>query len=551
MGPRNAFPPVFSGPVYPVARAAALLFALQFVLLDALSRRAPLDARTYGVILRGADSTVAARVAEKLLRRLRPLSAGAGDGGPVIGIALHPEHGLDAGSLVHQARFALAVAHHTGSAMAFCAGEGAANSDGSSLMTDLPPALKSGQIFLEYQPQVDLRTRRPVGLEALVRWRHPQIGLIPPQRFIPAAEATGLIRLIDSWVLEAALIDLAVWRRAGVDLPLAVNLSARSLEDQALPSAVAGLLDAHGIPPPLLKLEITETSFISDPARTLRILTDLRGRGVRISLDDFGAGYSTLAYLQRLPLDEVKIDRSFVGTLGVGGTHSSLIQSMIDLGHRFRLDVVAEGVEDRTRLDALRAAGCDAAQGFFLALPMPAAEVSPWLRSLPLAGGTRVVAGGAWGPGERGTGRWSGVLGRLRRVRSALLRPVRIPAGGVGLMALAALAILVGSQGSGDLGRAVMTLARASGIAPAPATVRPSPSRIQSNPATPHPPVTRPTLSPGAPRPGLPAPGPRPGPSASPVPSVLPSIPPLLPTPSVSVPPILPTPGVTIPPVLP
>jgi EAL domain-containing protein (putative c-di-GMP-specific phosphodiesterase class I) len=217
------------------------------------------------------------------------------------------------------------------------------------------------------------------GVEALVRWSHPELGPIPPIEFVPLAESTALIHPLTTFVLETALRQQREWHDRGYDLSMAVNLSARSLLDVALPLQISALLTAHGVEPARLVLEITESTLMTDPARALRVLDALDALGVRISIDDFGTGYSSLARLKDLPVHELKIDRAFVTSMQTIHSDAVIVRSTIDLARNLGLAVVAEGVEDRSVLNELGDLGCDAAQGYYLSRPVPPAELLVWL----------------------------------------------------------------------------------------------------------------------------------------------------------------------------
>ena len=212
-----------------------------------------------------------------------------------------------------------------------------------------------------------------------MRWQHPVHGLLPPAEFVPLAERTGAIGDLTRWVLDNALAQARVWRDAGLDLTMAVNLAAPNIADATLPDAVAALLERHGIPGDRLECEISEHTVMADPRRAMAILERLRGLGVRLSLDDFGTGHSSLSYLKRLPLDEVKIDRSFVMGMIEDDNDAAIVRTTIDLARNLGLEVVAEGVESQQILNDLSALSCDVAQGFFLSRPLPAAELDGWL----------------------------------------------------------------------------------------------------------------------------------------------------------------------------
>jgi diguanylate cyclase (GGDEF)-like protein len=263
-----------------------------------------------------------------------------------------------------------------------------------ALLADLRTALTANpeQLIMHYQPKLDLNTGAIVGVEALVRWNHPTLGVISPDRFIPLAESTGLIEALTPLVLDLALTQCRDATVDGQPLCVAVNLSARNISDTELPARIAAVLEKTGIPPSQLVLEITESSVMGDPAQTLPVLHALRDLGVCLSLDDFGTGYSSLSYLQRLPVSEVKIDRSFVTGLAGDDPVSTraLISAIIGLGDALGLRIVAEGIEDQATLEELRGMGCDVAQGYFIARPMGHRELSRWLAQHARDGGPRL-----------------------------------------------------------------------------------------------------------------------------------------------------------------
>jgi diguanylate cyclase (GGDEF)-like protein len=260
------------------------------------------------------------------------------------------------------------------------------------LASDLRSAVAGGQLSVVYQPKCDLQTGATVGVEALLRWQHPTLGEITPDEFIPLAEQSGLIRPITLFVLETALTAVAAWRAEGVDTTVAVNLSARHLLDAALPDDVSRLLLEKQVSPSVLTLELTESSIMADPQRSMRVLHGLRGLGVRLSIDDFGTGYSALAYLKRLPIDEVKIDKSFVVPLTRSGDDEAIVRTIIELAHHLRLRVVAEGVEDADTLVALHGLRCDVVQGFHLGRPADLLTTTALLLGKGRGPGLRAVA---------------------------------------------------------------------------------------------------------------------------------------------------------------
>jgi EAL domain-containing protein (putative c-di-GMP-specific phosphodiesterase class I) len=232
---------------------------------------------------------------------------------------------------------------------------------------------------MHYQPTADMRTGRIVGAEALMRWRHPRHGLMMPDRFIPLAERSGLIRSLTLFAARTALTQARAWRDAGLELTVSVNLSTRDLIDISLPEEIGDLLDEARLPAHLLELEITESVIMADPMRARGVVARLREMGVKVAIDDFGSGYSSLGYLKRLPVNELKIDKSFVMNMQDDSGDAVIVQSTIDLAHNLGLTVVAEGVESDETWRRLGALGCDVAQGWLIGRPLPAAEFASWL----------------------------------------------------------------------------------------------------------------------------------------------------------------------------
>jgi diguanylate cyclase (GGDEF)-like protein len=272
-----------------------------------------------------------------------------------------------------------------------------------SLLGELRMAIPRGQLVLYYQPKADLITGQAHGVEALIRWQHPTLGLVPPDQFIPMAEHTGLIKALTSWVLNTALCQLGEWRAgSGLHLPqltMAVNLSTRSLLDDSFPAEVVAALERWQVPAEMLELEITESSIMADPTKAHRLLSELSGIGVKVAIDDFGTGYSSLAYLKDLPVDQLKIDKSFVLNMHRDPNDAIIVKSVIDLGHNLGLETVAEGIEDLDTWQQLTNLGCDSAQGFFLAKPLPAGALEGWLRdrgTLALEGTGPAKPGAEW-----------------------------------------------------------------------------------------------------------------------------------------------------------
>jgi diguanylate cyclase (GGDEF)-like protein len=301
-----------------------------------------------------------------------------------LGIALYPDHAADAVTLLRRAEVAMYHAKWARRTHAvYDPGKDPHSVDRLKLTADLRFAVERGELFMVYQPKIDVARGSCTGVEALLRWRHPERGLIPPDEFIRLAEQTGAIKDITFWTLEQSIAQARAWSDAGIVLNVAVNLSALMLQDHELPSRVAALLKHHGLTPGQLSLEITETAIMLDPDGAMTILGALDVLGVRLSIDDFGTGYTSLAYLKRLPVDEIKIDKSFVMSMLDDDDDATIVQSIINLAHNMRRRVVAEGVESTGILAALASKGCDLAQGYLMSKPLPAPEFVQWLSGSP------------------------------------------------------------------------------------------------------------------------------------------------------------------------
>jgi diguanylate cyclase (GGDEF)-like protein len=300
--------------------------------------------------------------------------------GASIGIARYPEDGDDSHALLRCADIAMYAAKEAQSDYKVYAAEQNQHSVRRlSVLSDIRHALASDEIVVHYQPIVDLDDLKVRGAEGLVRWQHPKHGLIPPGGFVQTVEQTGLIGPLTRHVLEHSIIQCAAWRRAGREMSVAVNLSVRNLLDRDLPREIERMLDTYSLPAAALQLEITESMIMSDPDRALATVTRLSKLGVRMSVDDFGTGYSSLANLRRLPINELKIDRSFVSPMLQDESDLIIVRSTINLGHDLGLRIIAEGVEDGATLERLAQLGCDLAQGFHLSRPMPADAFNAWL----------------------------------------------------------------------------------------------------------------------------------------------------------------------------
>ncbi|MGY1804294.1 EAL domain-containing protein [Blastococcus sp. SYSU D00922] len=341
----------------------------------------------FAVLLPGADAARAEEVAGRLIAALR--DAFVLDGMPLhvdasIGVALCPEHGRDRSLLLARADTAMYVAKRGRNGYEIWAPDGStASRDRLETLEQLRTALDTDQLDVHYQPKLDLRTGGVTGVEALVRWNHPERGLLYPDVFLPLAEQAGLMRRLALRVLERSLRDLRAWRAGGLDLTVAVNLSVSNLQDVALPEQVEMLLDSFDVPADALILEITEDVLMADAARSQQVMAGLRRLGVRLSIDDYGTGYSSLSYLRALPVDELKLDRSFVSDLTSDERAAAIVRSTLQLSLDLDMTMVVEGVEDAPTLAALRAWGCDYAQGYHIARPMPAERFLAWLAEQP------------------------------------------------------------------------------------------------------------------------------------------------------------------------
>jgi diguanylate cyclase (GGDEF)-like protein len=346
----------------------------------------------------GEGATTVARKLQDVLEEPFLLEDLALDVEASIGVAVYPQHGSDADELLQHADIAMYVAKETHAGFVlFDPAQDQHSPRRLALLGELRRAIESDQLVLHYQPKVDAHSGQLLGVEALVRWQHPDHGLIPPGDFIPLAERTGLIGPLTHYVLDAALRQCQQWRQAGHELAVAVNISARRLLDVEFPDEVASLLARWEVPARLLVVEITESTIMADPDRALEILGRLNAMGVQLSIDDFGTGYSSMAYLKSLPVHELKVDRSFVTQMNSDSRDAVIVRSTIDLGRNLGLRVVAEGVEDQTTLQELDVLGCDAIQGYYVSRPVPPDDLIRWLEqhqaALPIPQPTRASSG--------------------------------------------------------------------------------------------------------------------------------------------------------------
>ena len=296
-----------------------------------------------------------------------------------VGLALYPLHATSPDTLLRRADIAMYEAKQAHLRVAvYQAGHDETHLRRIGLIGDLRKACDRGEFRVLYQPKIDLRMKRLAHAEALLRWQHPTLGTISPDEFIPLAEHCGLIHEVTAFVLGAGLQQAAAWRADGLDIGLAVNLSPMDLLDTRLPGVVSGLLQAHRFPPAELILEITESTVMRDVQAALSTMRVLRGLGVRLSIDDFGTGHSSLAQLRSLPVDEIKIDKSFVMRLDTHPEDTVIVRSAIEIGHNMGLVVIAEGVEQAGSLEILQGLHCDMVQGYFFSKPVDADAFRRW-----------------------------------------------------------------------------------------------------------------------------------------------------------------------------
>jgi EAL domain-containing protein (putative c-di-GMP-specific phosphodiesterase class I)/GGDEF domain-containing protein len=334
--------------------------------------------RSFGVFLADYDVATGEGQAARIVKafeqpyRENDLTVDAGIG---IGMALAPAHGTAAAILLRRAEVAQQIAFSGNARVAlYDAATDPHRPDRLSLMSELRQGIKRGELELYYQPKLDLRTRRITGAEALVRWNHPGGGVVMPDQFIGLAEETGNIQFLTRWALMEGMAQAAVWRQQGLQLRISINLSVRDLEDDTLPDQIAVLLAINALPAEALMLEVTESAIMKEADAAIAVLQRLAGQGIGLSIDDFGTGQSSLNYLRRLPVRELKIDKAFVLRLAQNLDDRTIVRAVVDLGHGLDYTVTAEGVEDAASLELLSGFGCDHAQGYFIARPLPVAQ---------------------------------------------------------------------------------------------------------------------------------------------------------------------------------
>jgi diguanylate cyclase (GGDEF)-like protein len=333
----------------------------------------------FGVLLGGVNLARAREAADRLQELVDAslvIDGVAMDIESHAGYAVFPTDGDDAAGLVQMAEMALRNAKRNGER---CAGhrddDQVRTRRRLGLVAQLRAAIDHGQLSLVYQPKLDIESRAFVGVEALVRWTHPELGPVAPSEFVPLAEQTNLVKPLTSWVLEEAVRQMAAWKSAGLVVKVAVNLSARNIADESLPERVRGALQRWDIEPEHLSLEVTESAVMADPERAGDVLERLRDLGVKLSIDDFGTGYGSLVYLTTVPAGELKIDRRFASDVDTNAASAAIVSAVIGLAHRLGLKVVAEGVESQSALSELGRLGCDQVQGYLVSKPLPGTEI--------------------------------------------------------------------------------------------------------------------------------------------------------------------------------
>jgi len=378
---------------FPAARASIGGFAIpllddMFIRLRAFLRDSDVVVQTENgglavLLLSVASTDDAVLVALKIVKALKePLDSDGVvlDVCPRIGIALFPEHSTNADTLIEMADKALESAKRTRKSHFVYSQDPTIPERPPLRMGELRQAIVADQLFLLFQPKIKLRKEVISGVEVLSRWQHPEFGIISPNDFIPVAERTGLIIPLTLWVLHQSLLQCRAWKDMGIDVNVAVNLSMWNLEEQQFPNQIQGLLKSTGVSAERLELEITESAIMVDPQQVMHTLRCIQDLGVRFTIDDFGTGYYSLAYLKKLPVSGIKIDKSFVHNMEADRDNAEIVRSIVDLGHNLGLNVVAEGVETSDSNEMLKTFHCDEAQGFYYSRPIPAYAITDFLK---------------------------------------------------------------------------------------------------------------------------------------------------------------------------
>jgi diguanylate cyclase (GGDEF)-like protein len=357
---------------------------LRSVIRRASDSVARIGADEFAIMMPGSRTSDAQRVAQAVRHALEvkmTLDGHVVDCRASIGIASCPDHGVNPAKLIERADVAMRAAKQVQLGIAVWDERYDQNGEKRlSLMSDLRNAVDHDELALIYQPKVPLGEGGEHFVEALLRWQHPQRGLVPPSEFVPLAEQTGYIRTITKWVLGRAIKQCAEWRSRGLPMNVTVNISARDLMDTELPEKLKEMLEAESVAAQWLTLEFTENAIVGEPGHAFKNLERLREVGCKLAVDDYGTGYSSLAYLRRLPLDELKIDKSFIMGMAEDPSDALIVRSTIELAHKLGLTVVASCVENEATLAQLRELGCDSVQGFLLSRPMPADEIPAWIK---------------------------------------------------------------------------------------------------------------------------------------------------------------------------
>lgn len=297
-----------------------------------------------------------------------------------IGIALFPEHGRTADELLRRANTAVTQAQAMSKSLVFySAKDDKSNPENLALLGELRQAIRDGQLVLHYQPIMELDTEKIVGVEALVRWTHPVHGMIPPFRFIEPAERSDLIRPLTRWVIEEAFRQFAAWQKQGLNIFVSINLSVRNIQNDSLPDYIRKKTQEYRVNPNLIAFEVTESAVMSDIETANTVLDEIHEMGFKISMDDFGTGHSSLAYLKNLTLDHIKIDRSFISGITDENENLVIVEAITGIARRLKRTTIAEGVETREELDLLKEIQCHYVQGYYISKPLPASELTPWL----------------------------------------------------------------------------------------------------------------------------------------------------------------------------
>jgi diguanylate cyclase (GGDEF)-like protein len=352
--------------------------------IDASDSVARLGGDEFAIVMASPrDTNRIAGIARKILNSFQQPFVVEGqtvEAGGSIGIAIYPDHAVDARTLLRRADVAMYAAKEANSGYAFYTQtQDSRTPEEMSLVAEMRGAMERNEFEMYYQPKLHLGSGLMTRAEALIRWNHPRRGLLAPVAFIPIAERTGLIKPLTDWMINRVMQQLTEWHAAGAPVHVAVNVSAKSLREQTLPAKIQSLLDKWKLEPRFLKIEITETGVVSDPAHALAIMAMMQSMGLRLSLDDFGTGYSSLTHLRQLPVDEIKIDKSFVMAMLDSEADTTIVRTIVDLGRNLGKQVCAEGVETQEIFMKLKEMNCDLAQGYWISKPVPAAKLIEWL----------------------------------------------------------------------------------------------------------------------------------------------------------------------------